>query len=301
MTTRKYYPEVDARGRIIPDVADGRGVGGRSGLGAAREREFARLGRILEATRDLEGLEALNNLRELVQIPMESGPAARGPSAFGPGVVDYLTLPDPGAGNQGARSDGIGSLDWRQFGSDPLKTSRDPLGLRAGLSAQGPGTNDVAGSDWVERVMEWIGLPLQGPDDAGPPPEPPARSMDAGVGMDAGSSDETFWDWLFDAGPEDDTAAIKQFIDTYGLGKGLNIHRWDNPRRSVPVHMRPADGSKPQSTSPRMVPSGWADEPTRPLPPTPAEQAAARRILARVVARFRGPPDLRGGAVRRKT
>lgn len=119
MTTRKYYPEVDARGRIIPEVADGRVVGGRSGFGAAREREFARLGRILEATRDLEGLEALNNLRELVQIPMERGAAPRGASAFGPGQVDYLTLPDLRTGNQGARSGGIGSLDWVQFGEGP--------------------------------------------------------------------------------------------------------------------------------------------------------------------------------------
>ena len=51
MTTRKYYPEVDAKGRIIPEVAVARGVRGRRG--AARVRGAPLRGR---GTAELVGL-----------------------------------------------------------------------------------------------------------------------------------------------------------------------------------------------------------------------------------------------------
>ncbi len=199
MTTRKYYPEVDARGRILPEVADGRGVGGRSGLGASRDREFARLGRILEATRDLEGLEALNNLRELVQIPMESGAAARGATAFGPGQVDYLTLPDL-RGNQGARSGGIGSLDWRQFGEGGQQDTRNPFGVgRLGLLADGPkGGSDPRDSTVIVRHGDVYFLV---PRTSGGEPQQP-RGPDAGVDAGADAGVDAGHDAGVDAGPD---------------------------------------------------------------------------------------------------
>lgn len=182
MTTRKYYPEVDAKGRIIPEVAVADAPRLRQ---IARVLETSRAIRDAVAAGDLDPV-ALDLLSEVGLLPgaastnagFESSPLGYlrgGPSRLSEelGIRSGNLGPSEMAGNRN-----YGPGPWTQFGAEAAPGSSDPWAARGGLPSRldlvsvdsfRPSDDNNAPPMW-KQLEGYYGVPS--PNDLGPRPSP---------------------------------------------------------------------------------------------------------------------------------